>query len=461
MNGIVKLKSEFISNNQERSLTPDGVSPDLHAARLVHGILARKAFYFQQRTAKLDMRGIGRVDIDRVAREVDIDTLQVHLENITFANVTEDDVRLYSDACFLNLFRLSQLLLEYLLSVQDTLSTSIEAKWCLLQALAAKYTCLRREVDRGRAELHMYSDQARSLKREVRQKRATIRRYEQLLALPAPHKEKRSLEGGGPHQPCLSCGKVFTTAEFLQQHIIRGHAQREGSPRSGDHKHTGEGQVPAEGKQSPTQLRLFIQASSGQCVDIMVRDGVTISQLRGYVNATAGSALAAPPKRVVYRGVILHDDETLRECKIPNESQLMVVDSENVERQAEANEEGGSPPTVQEVNNKEESAATEQMTTLVTLMERQLQWTMRQEHGRREHEMGVAEALEKRMRDVEVSMPRRLEEYMEEAMVGLKDSVQKNLDTIEALSVRRSNAGVIVDDDIDEPKPAAAQVRAR
>lgn len=51
---------------------------------------------------------------------------QAHLENVVFADVTEDDLRLYSDACFLNLFRISQLLLEYLLSVQDTLATSLE-----------------------------------------------------------------------------------------------------------------------------------------------------------------------------------------------------------------------------------------------------------------------------------------------------------------------------------------------
>ena len=51
---------------------------------------------------------------------------QVHLENITFADVVEDDLRLYSDQCFLNLFRLSQLLLEYLLNVQDALAVNLE-----------------------------------------------------------------------------------------------------------------------------------------------------------------------------------------------------------------------------------------------------------------------------------------------------------------------------------------------
>lgn len=51
--------------------------PDASAARLVEGILRRKSFFFQQRTGKLDMRAIGRVDIENVVKDVDIDTLQV------------------------------------------------------------------------------------------------------------------------------------------------------------------------------------------------------------------------------------------------------------------------------------------------------------------------------------------------------------------------------------------------
>lgn len=55
--------------------------PDEAAARLVDGILRRKSFYFQQRSGKLDMRAIGRVDIDSVVKDVDIDTLQVRLSH--------------------------------------------------------------------------------------------------------------------------------------------------------------------------------------------------------------------------------------------------------------------------------------------------------------------------------------------------------------------------------------------
>ena len=50
----------------------------------------------------------------------------------------------------------------------------------------------------------------------------------------------------------------------------------------------------------------------------------------------------------------------------------------------------------------EESAAVKQMSTLVDLMRQQMEWTMRSEDGRREQGLGAAEALETRMRGMEV-----------------------------------------------------------
>lgn len=50
----------------------------------------------------------------------------------------------------------------------------------------------------------------------------------------------------------------------------------------------------------------------------------------------------------------------------------------------------------------EESAALRQMSTLVGLMKQQMEWTMRAEEGRREQGMGAQDALEMRMRKMEV-----------------------------------------------------------
>ncbi|CAM9098195.1 unnamed protein product, partial [Hapterophycus canaliculatus] len=438
MDEIVRLKSRFISSRPGERPAPGTVGGGNEAAaRLVEGILRRKSFYFQQRSEKLDMRAIGRVDIDSVVKDVDIDTLQAHLENITFADVSEDDLRLYSDQCFLNLFRLSQLLLEYLLSVQDTLATSLEA-------LAIKHSSVRKALDRGRAELHAASEQDRTLKREIRQKRATIARYEQLLALPAPS-PVRDAPGGscGSLHSCLTCGKMFTTAEFLQQHIVRKHAHTAGET-------TVVSKTDEEEKTAhPLQLRLFVQMSTGPCLDMIVQGGATVSQLRGYINSTAGFMAAGPSKRLLYRGMLLRDDQTLRECSIPTDSQLLLLDTESTatekDRQGDGDgsSSGGAPATT------EETAAMKQITTVVDLMRQQMEWSVRSESGRREQELGSAKALEARMRTMEASLPRRLEEYMEESVGGLKTSLRKALDDMEELHTKRSNAGAIQDDEDD------------
>lgn len=48
---------------------------------------------------------------------------QVHLENLTFACLKEEDLRLHSDHTLVKLFRLAQLTLEYLLNVQVSTHT--------------------------------------------------------------------------------------------------------------------------------------------------------------------------------------------------------------------------------------------------------------------------------------------------------------------------------------------------
>ena len=70
-------------------------------------LLFHKSFYFQQRRGTLDLRGISRVDVDKIIREVDIDTLQGYLENITFSDVTGEDLALYSDETFVRLFQVN------------------------------------------------------------------------------------------------------------------------------------------------------------------------------------------------------------------------------------------------------------------------------------------------------------------------------------------------------------------
>jgi zinc finger protein DZIP1 len=50
-----------------------------------------------------------------------VDALQAHLENLTFCDIDEADLRASTDAAFVKLFRVAQLTIEYLLHVQNSL----------------------------------------------------------------------------------------------------------------------------------------------------------------------------------------------------------------------------------------------------------------------------------------------------------------------------------------------------
>lgn len=102
-----------------------GVSVSIPGSKSIAetAVLAENSFYFQQRRGRIDLRSIARIDIDRVIEDVDIDTLQSHLESIAFADLNADDLAHYADEHFIKLFRLSQLTIEYLLNVQNALLT--------------------------------------------------------------------------------------------------------------------------------------------------------------------------------------------------------------------------------------------------------------------------------------------------------------------------------------------------
>ena len=79
---------------------------------------ANDSFYFQPRRGKLDLKRIARLDLDGIVENTDITSLQRHIENITFSDLTEDDMHKYSDRHFLKLFQITQLTVEYLLNTQ-------------------------------------------------------------------------------------------------------------------------------------------------------------------------------------------------------------------------------------------------------------------------------------------------------------------------------------------------------
>ena len=85
----------------------------------VLGSLLQRSFYFQKRFGKINLEAIRQISIQHVQDQVDIELLQQNLEMIVFGDLEASDAVSDIDESFSKLFRLSQLTVEYLLSVQD------------------------------------------------------------------------------------------------------------------------------------------------------------------------------------------------------------------------------------------------------------------------------------------------------------------------------------------------------
>jgi len=70
---------------------------------------------FKERSGRINWRQLMNVDIDRLTKEIDLPSLEVMLNNVTYANLDREDVERLGDQHFVKLFRIAQLTIEYLL----------------------------------------------------------------------------------------------------------------------------------------------------------------------------------------------------------------------------------------------------------------------------------------------------------------------------------------------------------
>jgi hypothetical protein len=97
----------------------------------------RDGFYFRQRKGMLSIRKLELVDLEKLIREVDIDILQQNMEDLTFSDFNEQHLQFFTDLQIVKLFKLSQLIIEYLLYTQNKLVDH-------LSDLSHKYTAKKR-----------------------------------------------------------------------------------------------------------------------------------------------------------------------------------------------------------------------------------------------------------------------------------------------------------------------------
>ena len=86
----------------------------------------QRQFSFQQRYGAIDLRALSRIDLLDVVEAVDVQVLQGIMTNVTFSNVRERDLPLFSDHAMVKLIKVLQFSVEYLMNVQNTLLSNLD-----------------------------------------------------------------------------------------------------------------------------------------------------------------------------------------------------------------------------------------------------------------------------------------------------------------------------------------------
>ncbi|XP_032049139.1 LOW QUALITY PROTEIN: zinc finger protein DZIP1L [Aythya fuligula] len=157
-------------------------------------------FHFQPRRAGMDWRRFSAVDVERVAREVDVATLQEHIASVTFCNLDGEQCPHCgqpADPVLLKVLRMAQLSIEYLLHCQEHLGNSLATHTQRLQATRAELARAQDLVSEQAAQLRGAKEENRRWKK--------LMATQQLLLQAGPSSYCKVCVGAGRSHPCSRC----------------------------------------------------------------------------------------------------------------------------------------------------------------------------------------------------------------------------------------------------------------
>jgi len=113
-------------------------------------------FTFRQRYGNLEWSKIKALDIDDLISNSNLGTLQQLVDSVTFSNITSADLKDAPEGAVLNLVRISQLMLEYLLTGQEQQAEQIQTLYYKHSTAKQKYKKLETANVRLREDLNVY-----------------------------------------------------------------------------------------------------------------------------------------------------------------------------------------------------------------------------------------------------------------------------------------------------------------
>ncbi|XP_077205243.1 cilium assembly protein DZIP1L isoform X1 [Paroedura picta] len=168
------------------------------------------AFKFQSRRDTIDWRRFSAIDVEQVARELDLATLQENINSITFCNLDAEKCPYCQhpvDPVLLKVLKMAQLTIEYLLHSQEYLSMSLALQEEQQQATLEDLRRIKRDLDKQAEEL-------KHVKEESRRRKKMISTQQLLLQA-----------GTNNYHKCQLCEKSFMNYSYLQAHMKRRHSE--------------------------------------------------------------------------------------------------------------------------------------------------------------------------------------------------------------------------------------------
>ncbi|XP_074070949.1 cilium assembly protein DZIP1L isoform X2 [Macrotis lagotis] len=210
--------------------------------RMFPGIYETSAFKFQPRRESVDWRRLSAIDVDRVAQELDVTTLQDHITGVTYCNLDSERCAYCQqpvDPVLLKVLKMAQLIIEYLLHSQDYLSANIVS-------LEEKLQSTLEQQEQTEKKLGKQTEELKGVKEESRRRKKMLSMQQLLIQA-----------GASNYHKCHFCDKAFLNNSYLQAHIQRRHVetkQSEKQKQQMQHMEDGIEELKAKLKWTQSQL---------------------------------------------------------------------------------------------------------------------------------------------------------------------------------------------------------------
>ncbi|KAI3386870.1 hypothetical protein SNEBB_004515 [Seison nebaliae] len=160
---------------------------------------------FKAKTLPVDWQRIVITDLDRIINEMDVTSLQELILNITYCNIDMETTTRAIDPHFVKLFKISQLIIEYLLNTQTYISN-------VAQNLEANSTVYQKKLENNKEVQKNMEMEMLELRKENKRRKRLLEEQQRLL-----HNFKFSA------YVCPVCSKAFENFRYLQKHVDNRH----------------------------------------------------------------------------------------------------------------------------------------------------------------------------------------------------------------------------------------------